>query len=96
MEDKASFSTIEELKEYLVENGYEDSVVFESPDYVSAVIGVSSDGRVVYDFDLMVRDLMVKDGMEEIDAIEFIEYNTVRAIPYAGELSPIVVYGIHD
>ena len=32
--------------------------------------------------------------MEEIDAIEFIEYNTIRSLPYLYDRAPIVVYPV--
>ena len=79
-------------REILYDMGYEDSVVFENPDYDEAIIGVSHDGRVIYDMDLMVEHLMVHDGMTEMDAVDFIDYNTARSIPYAGECDPIIMY----
>lgn len=86
--------TIEELKQYLCENDYEESVLFENPDYISAVVGISEEGRVIYSFDKMVDYLIVVDGMDPEDACDFISYNTLRALPYAGEKAPIVMYGI--
>lgn len=61
------------------------------------VIGVSSDNRVVYSFDKMV-EYLVNDGMSDIDAIDWIEYNTLRSIPYLDNRidgkgkAPIVMY----
>lgn len=53
---------------------------------------MTSDERAVYDFEKMV-DWLVKDrGMSDLDAVEWIEYNTIRALPYAGPKGPIVVY----
>ena len=74
--------------------GYRDAVIFENPDYDSAIIGVSDDNRVVYDYDKMVTHLMDVDGMEMLDAVDFIDYNTLRALPYAGEYGPIIMYGL--
>lgn len=81
-------------RDVLCDMGYEDLLCFENPDYDSAIIGVSNDGRVVYNFNLMVEHLVVNDNMSVEDAMEFIEYNTIRSIPYAGELAPIVVYDL--
>lgn len=83
-------------RDLLNEMGLEDSVVFENPDYDSAIIGYSDDYRIVYDFDLMVEHLMTVDNMSSEDAIEFIEYNTIRSIPYAGSLAPIVLHKIYE
>ena len=82
-------------REKLCDAGYEDSIVFENPDYDSAIVGVDEDGRVVYDFNRMV-ECLVKDGMTCEEAIEFIEYNTIRALPYAGEGAPIIMYSLED
>lgn len=73
--------------------GYEDAVVFDNPSYDSAIIGVSDDGRVIYDFEMMVQCLMKEDGMSELDAVEFIGYNSIRAAAYIPN-GPIVMYGI--
>jgi hypothetical protein len=85
---------IEELKEALLDEGYGDSVVLENPDYATAVIGRSEDGRLIYSYEKMVEFLMVTDGMSREDAIEFVDYNTIRALPYMGERAPIIMYEI--
>lgn len=72
--------------------GYEDVVVFESYSYDDALIGVSIDNRAVYNFDLMVEWLIKNEGFTCEDAVEWIEYNTIRALPYAGESAPIIFY----
>lgn len=75
----------------LVEMGLEEAVVFENPDYDSAIIGYDANSeRVVYDYDKMVEHLM-DEGWDCDDAVEFIEYNTIRACPYMGERAPIVM-----
>lgn len=82
---------MEKNRELLAEMGYENSVVFIDPNYDDAIIGVSAvDDRVIYDFDKMVQCLVKEDGMSEEEAIEFIEYNTLRAIPYMPN-GPIVL-----
>ena len=62
-------------------------VQFENPDYANAVIGISDDNRLIYSFDKMVECLMNQDNMSEEEAIEFIEYNTIRALPYASGIT---------
>ena len=44
----------------------------------------------------MVKWLMDNDDMDETDAIEWIEYNTIRSLPYVGEKSPIVMYALEE
>lgn len=79
-------------REFLVEIGLEDSIVFENPDYESAMVGYDvNSGRIIYDYELMIEHLMEKDGMGYEEAMEFIDYNTVRACPYMGDKAPIIL-----
>lgn len=86
----------EELKQRLVDNGYEDVVVFENYGYETAFIGVTNDNRAVYDYDLMVEYLMEKEGWSWEDAVEWIDYNTLRSLAYYGDGSPVVMYKLVD
>lgn len=88
------FERIDDLKGYLAEQGLTDTVVFESPSYISAVVGISTDGRLIYSRPLMVRYLCKKDGMSELDAEEFIDFNTVGALPYMGDKAQIIMEGL--
>lgn len=81
-------------KEKLLENGFEDVLIFENYSYDDALIGVSDCGRAVYDFNKMVEWLVQTEGFCEIDAVEWIEYNTIRALPYMGQDAPIILYRI--
>lgn len=83
-------------RDIIAEMGYEESVVFDSPDYDEAIIGVTDEGNVVYDYEAMVQDLMTKDGMSETEAIEFIDFNTIRAIPYAEDPKPIIMHRLWE
>ena len=78
---------IEKLKEYT----NDPIVVFDNLDYDSALIGITEDNRAVYDYDLMIKYLMDTQGWDETESIEWIEYNTLRALPYV-QGSPIVMY----
>lgn len=78
------------VRETICDMGYDDAIVFDNPDYDKAIVGITDEGRVIYDFDLMVRCL-VDQGMSELEAIDFIEYNTIRALPYAGDNPPIIM-----
>lgn len=82
-------SDVEELKAILCGLGYDEAIVFD-PDFAPAAIGVSEEGRVVYDYELMVESL-VSEGMTYDDAVEFIDYNTIRSLPYIGPNAPIVM-----
>lgn len=83
--------TLESLKQFLCDNDFEESIVFENPDYVSAFVGVSENGRVIYNYEYMIAHL-IAEGMSYEEAIEFIDYNTIGALPYMGENAPIILY----
>lgn len=85
------YISLAQLKESLVEHGYDESVVLDSPDFIEAVMGITDDGRVVYSRTRMVQLLMIEDDISADDAEEFLDYNTIRALPYMGELAPIII-----
>jgi hypothetical protein len=55
-----------------------------------AIIGVEPNSmRLVYDRDKMIEILMTDEELTELDAIEYLEYNTWNA--YVGEKTPIYI-----
>lgn len=52
---------------------------------------MTEDGRAVYDYGRMVEWLMDTEGWSFEDAAEWVDYNTIRALPYMGEDAPIVM-----
>jgi hypothetical protein len=84
--------TLAELKKKIIEDEVGEVVVFDCPDYADAFVGYT-DGeenqRAVYEYNKMVEHL-VADGMTYEDAVEFIDYNTLRAMPYYPE-GPIII-----
>jgi hypothetical protein len=87
----------EELKQMLTDMGYEGTVLFESPSYDTACVGITEDGRCVYDYEKMVQHLIEVDEMSYEEAEEFISYNTIRSLPYY-DGAPVVVnfFDIYD
>ena len=77
---------------YMREQLPSDAIVFDNHAYDNSLIGVTFDDRAIYSFNRMVVELMTDEGWTEEEAIEWIEYNTIRALPYAGEKAPIIVY----
>lgn len=93
-DNEKTFHTVSDLKHNLEEKGHSHTIIFEEPSYITAVLGIDDRGRIVYSYSKMIQYLMLTDGISYDDAIEFIDYNTIRAIPYMGELAPIVIYDI--
>lgn len=74
----------------LLEKGYKDIILFKSPDYTDALIGITPNGNAVCDSDLMLTWLIEHEGMTEEEGEDFICYNDSF---YYGSCYPIVYYG---
>lgn len=85
------FETLEALKEHLTEQCFTDTVAFESPSYIDAIVGISTDGRLIYRRDLMVQHLCEHDGMTADAAEGFIDSITMDAVSNMGEKAPIIM-----
>ena len=70
----------------------EDALRFENPSFNNSIVVVDYDGRLIYDYDLMVEELMKQDDMSGEEAIDFISYNTLRSLDYiTDKKKPIVI-----
>jgi hypothetical protein len=85
----------EEKQEHF-ENLDPEAMIFGNGDYITALVGYTGDGRAIYDYDLMVEFLKEYEEMTPEEAMEWIDYNTIRTIPYMGNLAPIIMYRIYD
>ena len=83
-------------KDILIDQGFENFLIFENPDYDSAIIGITENNQVVYDYEKMIEHLMQEDDMDYEEAVDFISYNTIRSLSYAGEGAPIIMYSIGE
>lgn len=79
-------------EELLLNNGYEGVKYLSDFSYDTALIGVTSNNEAVYDYDKMVEWLEKNEEITEEEAIDWISYNTVRALPYMGDGAPIIMY----
>jgi hypothetical protein len=82
-----------EFLDYLAEV-YPESVILDGLD--DGIIGVDVDGHVVYSYNKCVQSIVEKGEMTLEEAEEWIDYNTIRAIPYMGEFKPIMMYEIEN
>ena len=59
----------------------------------SAIIGVggrcNTDPMIVYDYDKMVDVLVMRDGMAQEEAEEYLDFNVIGA--WIGDTTPIIV-----
>ena len=81
-----------EIRDYIAEE-HEEAVIFNIPSYDNSIVGISDDGRVIYDYDLMVKELTEETALTEDEAIQFIDYNVIKALPYIKEnVRPIILF----
>ena len=81
-----------ELRDFISEE-HEEAVIFNVPNYDNAIVGISEDGRVIYDYELMIKELTNDTALTEDEAIQFLDYNTIRTLPYIEEkVRPIILY----
>jgi hypothetical protein len=66
-------------EEFLTADGFEDAIIGVEPNSM----------KIVYSRNKMIAILCEEDEMEEIDAIEYLEFNTWNA--YVGEKTPIFI-----
>lgn len=69
----------------------DDSLVFDNESYDNSIIGVTLDDRVIYSYERMVHEYMEDNKCSEEDAIDWIEFNTIRSLPYVGDKAPMIV-----
>ena len=86
---------MDRVEELLLDNDLEGAAYFTGDDYDTAILGYTDDGRLVYLYEKMVDWLVKNDNMTPDDAVEWLDYNTIRAIPYMGEKAPIIVYNLY-
>lgn len=75
----------ERIRKTLNNYGEENEVtfkLFENPSFDESIVGLSNDNRVIYDYDLMVQEFAQENKCSQEEAEEFIQYNTMRALPY--------------
>lgn len=84
--ERNSMSKLKSLKEK-----HEGVVLFNNYSYETALVEINEDNRAVYDYNKMIEWLLNIQGFTYEDAVEWIEYNTIRALPYMGEKAPIII-----
>jgi hypothetical protein len=81
----------EKTKTLLSDWNLDDAVVFENPSYETAIVGYDvHSNRIIYDYELMIDYLVENEQMNEDEAVEFIDYNTIRSLDYI-ENHPIIL-----
>lgn len=81
----------EETKRLLSEWNLDEMIVFDNPSYETAIVGYDiHTNRIIYDYQLMIDYLIENEQMSEEEAVEFIDFNTIRSLDYI-ENAPIIL-----
>ena len=86
------FTTNDEAYDWLDENGYSEKPGWS--EFAKAIIGVTTDDRLVYSYERITECLMETDEISEEDAIEYIDYNIAGSLNPHIEESPIIIHEI--
>jgi hypothetical protein len=80
-----------------IEDCNPEAIFFDNPSYESALIGMTHDGRAVYDQNLCIEYLIEQDEDPDPEhawehAADFFSYNTLRALDYIDAKNrPVIV-----
>lgn len=83
----------QKIRQALCDMGHDEAVIFDGPDFDDAIVGVTDEGRVIYDFNKMVQIAMDRGGIDMDTALDDICYNAIRALPYTDN-APIIMYPV--
>ena len=88
---------MQDTLDLLFDNGYdldylEGTVIFNG--FKDAIIGITDDARLVYDYDKIIHILSSRDKMTNDEAIEYADFNIV-GFKLDNPRCPIIVYSLH-
>ena len=93
--------TTNELKE-VIEEQVGDKEIFDKIAFLDseacshAAIGLSTNHNIIYDYDKMVEGHMTYDNMTYEEAIDWIDYNTIRTVQHLAArpdtIEPIILH----
>ena len=87
------------------EETLDNILLLEGDEFADGAIGITEDNRVVYSYSRLVESLSEAYNLEgskeerELQASEWLNYNTLRAIPYmnkGGQLAPLVIFEFEE
>ena len=88
--------TNKDIEDFLLESCDDaENIIMLDEDYAPAFIGVTSDGSAVYSYEKMITAFAEKHNLPVDEAMEFIDYNTIRSIDYLPKdcHAPVIVFG---
>lgn len=83
----------EKIKQKLEDNeiDYDEIIAIDEEAFVDSLVGVTTDMRAVYDYERMAEEFSEHYGCSITDALEHIEFNILRSLPYFGSKAPVII-----
>lgn len=73
----------------------DDAIIFDNVAYDNSIIGLTTDGAVVYSYEKMIEEYMEDNECSEEDALDWVEYNTIRSLSYCSlQPRPVIMHEI--
>ena len=63
-------------------------------EFAKALVGITTDDRLVYSYERIVECLMETDNMSDEDARDYVDYNVVGSLNPHIEESPVIIHEI--
>ena len=84
----------EKLREWICEHNEEATLLDGYEDAIVGVVDVAGALApvVAYDGDKCLAILMERDKMSDEDALDYFSYNTMRALPYIHQHTPVIFW----
>ena len=87
-----------ELKELIAdqvedEDELDQIIVLEGDEFADGAVGLTISNHLVYDYNKLVESLMKHNEWTELEAVEWLDYNTIRSLPYMASVGnePIII-----
>ena len=64
--------------------------ILNNPAFDNSIVGISTEGRAIYNLDKMIEEFMKDNNCTCEEAIDYIQYNTIRAAEYYSD-GPIII-----
>lgn len=90
------------LKDIIEEYVYDEEtldkiIVLEGDEFADGCIGISEDNHLVYSYERLINSLGKVYG-STTDAVEWLEYNTIRSLPYMSSYGnePLIIHEFNN
>ena len=82
----------EALDRFLEDVGAEEETyLLDNHAFDKSIVGITMDYILVYDYEKMAEEFAEDENCPLEEAYEWLDFNTLRALPYFGDRAPIIL-----